>query len=717
MFLSLFFLTYSTGFATWDEPVLKPEDAEKVVKILNGFIMGAAALMWMVTSFITLFLYPGWINWTLFGLDEYLKEIWILISNVVYFIFAFILIAIAFMNIIGKWEWTWELKQAMPKFIVGVLIVPFSWFFVQLVLSVCSVLTVWVLTLPYDSFKDKELFSQALEKQEFAEEKICKDIVIAFDGDFSNHDVEDISTEENGLDENIKCKTDGKLTIKELLTGKDENGNASGKAAGLQNSIFWVISIYSYGILRIHELDTISSSQIQNMRSIADLVFKIVFDLLFIAVYLLLMIALLLALFVRWIRLWIFAMLSPFFGLLYFFGKWSEWIGSDKNKFSIKEFISLALVPVYVSAALAFGLVFILVASTWLEREVLPEDETMQIGWFSLTLTGAHGDGEVEVSIIWKLIVEIFGVVILWIAVMAALGASNTTKNIVEPIQQFWNSVWELAMKAPTYAPIIPNPSGWPNLSAASLKTVWTQLTGAAESAQTKRWSDFAKWMIGEGWTIDLSEKSINAMTAVNTRWLRDPETWDQLKSALQQWRSTSELAGSQNFINLLKAALEKDGTEEWKQLAASLRLNDQNALVRAIWYLDGRADSDYKTFSWGSLIDSWTRHTWGWSLSQAGLDRILASWSLATSAWGDSVDTWTPPVSWATNITINTDLSWVITSWWDVDTSVIDTLKTEIWESNLTEANKAAIEEAIESRRWDLTSDQVTKIITELLK
>jgi len=39
---------------------------------------------------------------------------------------------------------------------------------------------------------------------------------------------------------------------------------------------------------------------------------------------------------------------------------------------------------------------------------------------------------------------------------MAALGASKTTKAIVEPIAAFGKSVGELAAKAPTYAPIIP---------------------------------------------------------------------------------------------------------------------------------------------------------------------------------------------------------------------------------------------------------------------
>jgi hypothetical protein len=55
-----------------------------------------------LTSLISLLLTPGWVNGTIFGFDVYLKDIWVLISNIVYFIFAFILIAISFMNIVGK---------------------------------------------------------------------------------------------------------------------------------------------------------------------------------------------------------------------------------------------------------------------------------------------------------------------------------------------------------------------------------------------------------------------------------------------------------------------------------------------------------------------------------------------------------------------------------------------------------------------------------------
>lgn len=69
------------------------------------------------------------------------------------------------------------------------------------------------------------------------------------------------------------------------------------------------------------------------------------------------------------------------------------------------------MVPVYVAAALSFGLTFILVASQGLQDSGVQTDETIEVGGFSLTIEGAHGSGkdaEGERSPIAKLIVELF---------------------------------------------------------------------------------------------------------------------------------------------------------------------------------------------------------------------------------------------------------------------------------------------------------------------
>jgi len=653
LFIWAFVLSWESLFANTEEPVLKSEDAEKVVKILNGIITLAAALMGMITSFITMFLYPGWTNGTLFWLQDYLKEIWILISNVVYFIFAFILIAIAFMNIIGKWEGTWELKQAMPKFIVWVLIVPFSWFFVQFVLSISAILTVGVLTLPYDSFKDKDLFQKALEDQEFANQEICKDVIISFNGEFEWYEwkIDSLSDEENELDEHIKCRNDlwWKVTIRELITGQDASGNASANASGLQNSVFGIISIYSYWILKVDQLDTISATDLASVKTIADLIFKIVFDVLFIIVYLLLMVALLLALFVRWVRLWIYMMLSPAFWLLYFFWKGSEWMWETGEKFNIKEFIALALVPVYVSAALAFGLVFILVAGKWITLEDPNEPDTMKAGWFTITMIWAQGwseSWESSWSVIGKLIAQIFGVVILWIAVMAALWASKTTKTIVEPIQAFWKSVGDLAAKAPTYAPIIPTWKGQMQ-SAASLKTIWSSIQSAAAGQQSQRAQSFmdGTWIWWAWWWVaKLDAAAWVAADNITRMWTSRPrDAIKELRSILREkWWSAENIRNSpetQRAITATAAALWLDNIDGVK--LDDVKFNSDRAVVDILSAVDRKA--------WEKVWDSESLFEGNYWRNEMWVDKYkewISTWKVATD------EQTPPPVSWDTNNT-----------------------------------------------------------------
>jgi len=497
LFAFVFFLWADITLA--NEPMVSQEAADKVVWLLNWFIAIAATLLWMVTAFITLFIYPWWTNGTLFGLTEYLRDIWVLVSNVVYFIFAFILVTIAFMNIINKWEWNWELKQALPRFIVWVLIVPFTWFLVQFILSISAVLTVAVLSLPYDIFAGR--VEDDVSDSEILNTQICNDIIIVlqWDPNTVGTSLSD-SPEANQMMESVRCRSDGnKSSILQIVTGQDW-------WEGIRNSMFGIISVYTYGILRVQELTKVSIGDVSAYKQVLDLVLKIVFDVLFIAVYLLLMIALLLALFTRGIKLWIFIMLSPIFGLMYFFWKLKEWWN---EKYSPTEFIALAMVPVYVSAALAFWLTFILVSTEWIKDTVWEGQSLDQLNlWgFKLEIMGNYWDWDLELGIIGKLITQIFWVAILWIAVMAALGASKNTAAIVKPIADFWESVWKLAAAAPTYAPIIPTWWGpWSGMSVAGLWTFWSQLETSIRWAAQSRGSDFARQVMPSWWNNNISQ-------------------------------------------------------------------------------------------------------------------------------------------------------------------------------------------------------------------
>ena len=641
-------LSFSWAFAapsnsTW----ITQEQGDKLINILNMILSGAGAILAIVTSFISIFLYPGWVNGTMFGLQDYLKEIWILVSNVVYFVFAGILIVIAFMNIIWKGDGTWELKQAMPKFIIGVLIVPFSWFAVQFLLSLSAILTVSVLTLPYNSFQNQPLYSQALDNSEIADQKFCKDIIISFSQDFGWQATTNlVEWQETQFDENIRCKWEegweGMVSIKDIISGE-------WNAEGLDNNIFGVINVYTYWILRVQDLDTVENVNLQFVKGIFDLIFKILFDLLFVIVYMLLMVALFLALLTRWIRLWIYMMLSPVFGLLYFLWKaWEEW---SESKFTPKEFIALAFVPVYVAAALAFGLTFIMVASEGIKQNASTDDmDTLNAGWFSLSIIWAHGSGPEEVSVIWKLIVELFGVVILWIAVIAALNTSATTKAIIAPITAFWASIWKLAAAAPTYAPIIPTGNGW--MSITWLQQVGSSVSSKFQTDAQNRGTEFAKnlpWMNDDG-SMDLSQKSINALTRFeNDSDKLTSESFNELKSAVETWWDIKKLSRHPEFLKTINTIVEKDpmfaniksmgNISNWEEQRMAQLLSEMDLVISktkpGLW--DLLVDEEKWTSASVASVDA--RIKWTSSSAWDTVNNITISW-----VWGAATSTYTSP-------------------------------------------------------------------------
>ncbi len=700
-FLGIFALTTQWIFAADGAPeaqsAISQEDGEKIIGYLNMALKAAATILGLITSFVSIFLYPGWVNGTMFWLQDYLKLIWVLVSNVIYFIFAGILIVIAFMNIIGKGDGTWELKQALPKFIVGVLIVPFSWFFVQFLLSLSAILTVGVLTLPYESFQNEELFGAAMEESEVTNQKFCKDIIISITGNFDGVEggTSSLTEWEDALQENIRCKGEGdsgKVSIKDIISGE-------GGGEGIDNNVFGIISVYTYGILRVQELDTIAALDLTTVKWISDLIFKVIFDLLFVVVYLILMVALFLALLVRGVRLWVYMMLSPAFGLLYFLGKGSEgfWSSDDGSKFSISEFIALAMVPVYASAALAFGLVFILVATEGIKEASSEDDlDTLKAGWFSISIIGAHADGEEEKSVIAKLIVELFWVAVLWIAVMAALWASDTTKTVTAPIKQFGTSVWKMVTAAPTYMPILPASLGG---SAAGLGQMGSTIQSGLANAATTRWWEAAKRFLPWSSAANV-DQTTNAQRAISTLQASGVNNANSL-SALQntiKWGTVETMRNNQETVDMLQKYL-----DEARKIDATVPditvTQNSDSIAKAIGALDEYYNRTGKELIWGSPLNA--------SSNPTAVNAALAGTSTPPA------DTETPPVAGATNnITINaTDVNkaGISFSWTGASMTAtgIEQVKTALW--TLTEAEKQT---ALDSH---FTVDQVTAILNAI--
>jgi len=461
------------------------KNAQKWFDIWNWIVAWISAVLWVLTYMVTMLLDPWFTSWTMFWINDKLHQIWILVSNVVYFIFAFLLIWIAFMNIIWKWD-KWELKQAMPKFIVWVLIVPFSWFFVNLIVSLANILTFSALSLPADTFPSYK-------------------------------------TVLNKINIPATCTLDLETWAKKWIKCQSWTTNLWQVTTW---SSYWLLSTYTYWLLKVDTLPTIKQQNIVSwaIQSTEDLIIYILFSWIFILVYAILIITLAIVLLVRAVWLWIYLALSPLFWLEYFF--WKDWGGDFMKKFNVSEFIWLAMVPFYSVLALSFWFLFLSITMQWLSTnanskakssnyEITKNSMTIKLpikGWTVQTELKVKGswafanliwDTQSAFNVakgiwyknwlwfIWAIFMNIFWVVVFRVAVMAALQASTITKAIVAPIKQFGDSVWSLVSKAPTYAPVFGGHSATELWQAAS--TFQWSITSYYNRKWWNLWSKFAE--------------------------------------------------------------------------------------------------------------------------------------------------------------------------------------------------------------------------------
>ena len=707
--------TATAGAATWKE---------QIIEIVNSWIQVLALLVAALTYFITLFLDPGWINWTLFWLGEIFRTIWTLVSNIVYIIFAFILIWIAFMNIIGKSDNKWELKQTLPKFIIWVLIVPFTWFFVQFVLSISSILTMQVLTLPSDIIDGYEWI--------LTEVKVKKNCVLNLSADTTINE------------KYFDCKWEEVSLIDSM-----------------DNTSFWLISTYTYWILKIEQITEIVNEQFttENIKTMTDLIIKIVFDLLFILVYMILIVTLGLVLIVRWFYIWIYIMLSPAFGLMYFFDKkdwWWEWVLS---KFKIWEFISLAFIPVYVMLALTFWLLFIHTVTTWInwyteehssEKVSISSQEgdiindTITLWNFSLSIKWAVWSANTDESstisqittwwkwvlwTIWSMILYIMWIWVFRISIMAALRTSDITKAVVEPIYQFGNQVWQLVAKSPQYAPVFGGVSG------QEIQSSWSAFKSTVESHYSTKWSNMWQEFAKSFWFWDEDMMKLQRMSVKSfARW-KDTEEWirellknineSKLKNSSYReaiWEVLSRLWASDELINKVK--------QKWNNKQELAKILEENHLwwaegvkifggpnniwiEKMIWW--GNSSIEGKSVVWDMTSNSVTKEEWNENsdlknkkivVKRDGDQSIIGKWTIYIK--NDNWDWWEMYNVKFTSLSENDkDLTWVsgddtkelLKLYWEVKEEWMKKILKELWFSTNVDSLVSSIKSKYEEK------------------
>lgn len=599
-----------------------------LISTLNTLIWFLTSMFWIIWGFVSWLLSSEWINWSIFWIDNVLKQVWVFISNIVYLVFAGIFIFIAFVTITWVESSNYELKKALPKLIAWILIVPFTWFIVQFVISITTILTYSVIYLPLDSIDYSKIEQSNNKTANFCQIWIYEYTKWTEWWSF-------------------QCWAKNSESLQESISG------------------YWAYSIVNYYLNNLIKLESLNksikfdSSLITSwVPTISMEILNTLFNMLALLFLAILFFIIFAALFVRIIWMWIYIMFSPVLALAFFFWKDSS---DFFKKFNFSEFISLAMVPVYVSWALSLWVVFLTTFKQWVTSwinsfvninylsktyeglnstvtwtELKIWELTIFLNWINLTFPWSDG-----VSIIWTIIAYIVWISFLRISVLAALKSSEITKSVAVEFEFIWKAIADFAKSIPKYTPI-PIPWFW----GQTLDSIWrwiSQVDASMASASAKRASPYENKIYSMLW----ANISINSADMLAFKQKLDRAKWpDAINSMMEELknlkfkygRNDSKVKELENYA--LDDMKKKDRKEYyknrfisswvWSWLLESDWINSDNFAKVIMWSPDSWDINRYRTATWNSSLSdtpSENFNFWNYKKKIKKMENIWISW------------------------------------------------------------------------------------------
>lgn len=583
--------TYAAWTGTTQSDEMK-EMYNKLVAALNIALVWVNVVIAPAVILASWLMSPDWTSGDAFGLREIMHKIWIIISNIIYFVYAILLIIIALATIFGKDNFSY--KTMLPKLALGILMVPFTWWFVQWTISLSTVVTASVLTIP------QEVMASMNNGGWWEDKSIPWEII--YD-----------PTEKKGENKTLTKFTDcNKANEKEsCISPKDFYEKWTG--------IWAPLVVYGYGIFKFQQISELKDWQ-DGVSSILQLVHQWIFWVLMFLVFGVLVIALIFILMTRAIKLWIYAMFSPLFTLHFVAGK--ELMGKMwdwDDTFSIKEFIWLCFVPAIIGLTLSFWLIVlsavILPASTsvnttnsdsfiifWNANNTIasvpPEwdrkqnDTLITLGdmkiryiwglWWGggvATQTGINSVFGAAWTFFWTIIIDIIALVFIWTAFMAAKWVNKAVWKAMEPFDAMGKKVGWLAASIPKYTPL-PIPGG----SIAGANKAVSLAENMMHEKSNKKFEESATWrFFGADKYIpkDTDNKITEALKGMDKNSKESIAKLQEIWKAWALWRESAYMWDSiKEFHTLIKDPKWLDKF----QIEAKLSLDEKKILIEEGW-------------------------------------------------------------------------------------------------------------------------------------
>lgn len=360
------------------------------------------------------------------GMEEVMLSIWENIRNIVNILFVIILLGIAFYNVLGGSSQDYHIKTILPRFVIALIAVNFSFLGVKVVLDGVNVISTAIFALP--GAVEKSLESS---KTPNFEKNICEGI---YGKDETKYFQAIQAAEEAGqanADDKPFCKQDKTFT---------EHAQGFFSSFDSHNAAI----VLAVNLAEINTLDLVNVNQ----PSAKELFINISFSTVLYIVYAVSFVALLIILLVRLVVLWVTMVMSPLIALSFVLPeslKSSLGSGSDLKT----QFVKNAIVPIPVALTMSIG--FIMLQSLKQAKFTNITFETSTLG-VNLLTSG--------LSTLQDVIVAVGTVTVIWVGVFKA-AEGTAAQSIVEKIKGATEGFGKFVATAPfKYAPIIPVKEG-----------------------------------------------------------------------------------------------------------------------------------------------------------------------------------------------------------------------------------------------------------------
>lgn len=427
-------------------------ESDTATQILRDFTSLVSTLL----TFLNYLLYPMVMvagalmdNEMLIGpaMENKLLAIWVEIRNWVNMFFVLLLVGIAMYNVLGIAGdgSNYALKSILPKIVIGLVAVNFSFLAGKLLIDSTAVLTNAVYALPTGA----SLVDWDKEREEMRL-RLCRIPKWIGEG----------GAELEHTEANTTPRPKGNSSVLGSLfcEGEESGDNLTGNFSDFGQSFFSNFGQHNIAVSLMVQMGNVSGLNTPDemgLQSLSQITFQMLFNIIIFVMFGFAYAALIVVLVARVIVLWIVLALSPVVILLFVLPDLSNFAGGEFD--FKKQFFQHLFAPLIIGVVLSIGFTMLNTlqengGGSWLGRIGEINLGTLQDTTQVSQLASTYGT---ELSNFQSLLVAIGAVLVIWMGVFAA-AKQTVASGIVETIKGAGQKFGKFMASTPLYATVIP---------------------------------------------------------------------------------------------------------------------------------------------------------------------------------------------------------------------------------------------------------------------